>query len=40
MDEVHVSICLTKHDETVLLDKRLRNTLERDNFNWFYLCPP
>lgn len=33
-------ICLTKHDETVLLDKRLRNTLERDNFTGFSLCPP
>lgn len=33
-------ICLTKHNETVLLDKRLKETLERDNFTGFSLCPP
>ena len=33
-------ICGTKHNETVLLDKRLKQTLERDNFTGFSLCPP
>lgn len=31
-------VCYKKHDETVLLDRRLRNTLERDNFTGFSLC--
>lgn len=32
-------VCGTEHDEVVLLDKRLRNTLERDNFMGYALCP-
>lgn len=32
-------VCHTKHDEVVLLDKRLRNTLERDNMMGYALCP-
>lgn len=32
-------ICYAKHDEVVLLDKRLKDSLERDNFMGFDLCP-
>jgi hypothetical protein len=32
-------ICYEKHDEVVLIDKHLRNTLERENFAGFELCP-
>lgn len=31
-------ICYEKHDEVVLLDTRLKQTLERDNFMGFALC--
>lgn len=31
-------ICYTKHSEVVLLDRRLRDSLERDNFVGFELC--
>lgn len=31
--------CHERHDEVVLLDKRLRNRLERDNFMGWALCP-
>jgi hypothetical protein len=32
-------ICGKKHDETVLLDRRLRNSLEHENFTGFSVCP-
>jgi hypothetical protein len=32
-------ICHKKHDETVLLDKRLRKSLPRESFTGFELCP-
>lgn len=32
-------VCGVKHDEMVLLDKQLKNSLERDNFMSFELCP-
>jgi hypothetical protein len=32
-------ICYKKHDEVVLLDRRLRDSLERDNFMGFDICP-
>jgi hypothetical protein len=32
-------VCHTKHDEVVLLDKRLRDTLTRDMFMGYELCP-
>ena len=32
-------ICGTKHDEVVLLDKRLRETLTRDMMMGYELCP-
>lgn len=32
-------ICHTKHDEVVLLDRRLRDSLARENFLGFKLCP-
>ena len=32
-------ICYQKHNEVVLLDKRLKNSLERDNFLGFEICP-
>ena len=31
-------VCLEKHDEVVLLDKRLEKTLERENFVGWELC--
>lgn len=31
--------CHEKHDETVLLHKRLRNTLPRESFMGYELCP-
>lgn len=33
-------ICGTKHDEVVLIDKRLQDTLERDNFVGWKMCVP
>lgn len=33
-------ICGIKHDEVVLLDKRLQPTLERENFVGFKMCAP
>lgn len=32
-------ICGQKHDEVVLLDKRLKNSLDRENFTGWLLCP-
>lgn len=32
-------ICGIKHDEVLLLDKRLKDTLEPSNFMGFALCP-
>jgi len=32
-------ICLTKHDEVVLLDQRLRNSLEREQCVGWDFCP-
>ena len=32
-------VCGTKHDEVVLLDKSLRNSIEKDNFMGWALCP-
>ena len=32
-------VCGTKHDEVVLLDKSLRNSLDKDNFMGWALCP-
>lgn len=32
-------ICYEKHDEVVILDTRLHNSLKRDNFMGFSLCP-
>ena len=32
-------VCGTKHDENILIDKRLKPTLERDNFTGWKLCP-
>jgi hypothetical protein len=31
-------VCHVKHDEVVLLDTRLREVIERDNFMGFKLC--
>ena len=37
---VHVCpVCLKEHDEVVLIDKRLRPTLERRNFLGWAMCP-
>ena len=32
-------VCHKKHDEVVLLDRKLRKVIERDNFLGFELCP-
>lgn len=32
-------VCGTRHDEVVLLDSRMKETLERENFTGFALCP-
>ncbi len=32
-------ICYEKHDEVVLLDRRLKDSLEHDNLMGFPLCP-
>ena len=32
-------VCFTKHDEVVLLDTRLRNTLTREMFVGLKMCP-
>lgn len=32
-------VCGKKHGESVLLDKRLQNTLERETFTGWNLCP-
>lgn len=32
-------VCGVEHDEVVLIDLRLKQTLERDNFTGFALCP-
>lgn len=32
-------VCGTKHDEVVLLDRQLKNTLECDNFMGWAMCP-
>lgn len=32
-------ICYEKHDEVVLLDRQLKDSLEHDNFMGFSLCP-
>lgn len=32
-------ICYTKHSETILLDRRIKDSLDKDNFLGFRFCP-